>query len=177
MLEVLAVVAIVVAVAVALLVAYAAGRPDRFEVKRSLNIAAPAERIFPLIADLRRFNTWNPFATKDPGAQGTYDGPASGKGARFAFSGGKSGTGRIDILDAAPPSKVTMRLVMVKPMAADNRVDFILEPQGAGTRVTWAMSGPLPLFGRIMHLFINCDRMVGREFEAGLASLAAEAAR
>jgi Polyketide cyclase / dehydrase and lipid transport len=175
MLKIVTIGAGVLGVIVAAVLAYAATRPDRFEVQRSTSIRASAERIFPLINDLRTFNTWNPFDKKDPNMKGTYSGPESGKGAAYAFESSQAGTGRIEIADAAPPSRVTMRLTMMKPLAADNRVQFILQPQGDTTRVTWAMDGDVPFIGKLIHLFVDMDRMVGQEFAAGLAALKAKA--
>jgi hypothetical protein len=170
------VVSVIVALVAAVL-AYAATQPDRFEVQRSMSIRASADRIFPLINDLRTFNTWNPFDRKDPNIKGTYSGPESGKGAAYAFESSQAGTGRIEIADAAPPSRVTMRLIMTKPLAAENRVQFILQPQGDATRVTWAMDGDVPFVGKLIHLFVDMDRMVGQEFATGLAELKAKAER
>ncbi|MFL5066725.1 MAG: SRPBCC family protein [Xanthobacteraceae bacterium] len=167
----------VVAAAIAAVLAYAATQPDRFEVQRSTSIRASAERIFPFINDLRTFNTWNPFDKKDPNVKGTYSGPESGKGAAYAFESSQAGTGRLEIADAAPPSRVTMRLTMIKPLAADNRVQFILQPQGDMTRVTWAMDGDVPFVGKLIHLFVDMDRMVGQEFANGLAELKVKAER
>jgi len=160
-----------VVVIVAAVLAYAATRPDRFQIRRSTTIRASADRIFPLINDLRAFNSWNPFEKKDPNGKGTYSGPPSGTGAGYAFDSAKAGTGRLEIVDVAAPSRVTMRLTMVKPMNADNRVDFTLERQGDTTRVTWAMDGQVPFIGKVFHMFCDVDRMVGSDFEAGLADL------
>ncbi|MFL5043518.1 MAG: SRPBCC family protein [Xanthobacteraceae bacterium] len=167
----------VVAAAIAAVLAYAATQPDRFEVQRSTSIRASAERIFPFINDLRTFNTWNPFDKKDPNVKGTYSGPESGKGAAYAFESSQAGTGRIEIADTAAPSRVTMKLSMTKPLAADNRVQFILQPQGDTTYVTWAMDGDVPFVGKLIHLFVDMDRMVGQEFANGLAELKVKAER
>jgi Polyketide cyclase / dehydrase and lipid transport len=167
----------VVAAAIAAMLAYAATQPDRFEVQRSTSIRTSAERIFPFINDLRTFNTWNPFDKKDPNVKGTYSGPESGKGAAYAFESSQAGTGRLEIADAAPPSRVTMRLTMIKPLAADNRVQFILQSQGDTTYVTWAMDGDVPFVGKLIHLFVDMDRMVGQEFAKGLAELKVKAER
>jgi len=164
---------IVAAAIVAGLLAIAALQPDRFQVQRSTSIKASADAIFPLINDLRTFNTWNPFDKKDPDTKGSYSGPPSGKGASYAFESSKAGTGSLEIIDAAPPSKIAMRLTMIKPIAVDNRVEFTLEPQGENTRVTWAMDGQVPLVGKVLHLIFNMDKMVGGDFEAGLADLKA----
>ena len=113
------------------LFAYASTRPDTFAINRSANIAAPAERIFPLIANLRSMNAWSPFADPDPNIKIAYSGPESGTGAAHTWAGNsKVGEGRIEITDAQAPNKVALRLQMVKPLQADNQVEFTLQPQG-----------------------------------------------
>jgi hypothetical protein len=152
----------------------AATRSDTFRVQRSASIKAAPDRIFPLINDLHRFNGWNPFERKDPNLKRSYSGAQSGKGAAYAFAGnGEVGRGTIEIIASAPASKVTMTLHMLEPFETRNTVDFILQPKGDMTEVTWAMHGPVPYLAKIIHLFIDMDRMVGGEFEAGLASLKA----
>ncbi|TMH47167.1 MAG: polyketide cyclase [Betaproteobacteria bacterium] len=156
---------IVAALAIAGVLIAAATRSDTFRVQRSASIKAAPEKIFPLIDDLHRFNTWNPFAQQDPNLKGSYSGAASGKSAAYTFAGnGNVGKGTIEIIDSAPASRVTMTLHMLAPFETRNTVQFLLEPQGELTRVTWA---------KIIHLFIDMDRMVGSEFDAGLASLKA----
>lgn len=143
----------------------AAMRPDSFQIRRSATIHAAPERIFPLINDLHRFNTWNPF--DKPEMTGSYSGPQSGKGAAYAF-----GSGMIEITDSAPASSVTMALRMMQPFEVRNTVEFSLRPaSSAATEVAWTMHGPVPYVAKIIHLFIDMDRMVGAEFDAGLASL------
>ena len=132
----------------------AAMRPDSFRVQRSAQIKATPDKIFPLINDLHHFNSW--------------------KGAAYAFDGNSNvGKGSLEILDSAPASKVTMALRMREPFQVDHKVDFVLQAKGESTEVTWAMQGAVPYFAKIIHLFIDMDRMVGTEFEAGLASLKA----
>ena len=172
MLEFLIYAALVLAVAVVALLAYAATKPEMFSIQRTANIAVPPERIFPLIANLKSMNTWNPFVEPDPAVTIAYLGPESGKGAAHTWSGNsKVGEGRIEITEAQAPSKVAMRLQMVKPMKADNAVEFTLKPNPNGTDVTWAMSGKQPLMAKLMTIFIDCDKMVGSQFEKGLANL------
>jgi hypothetical protein len=102
----------------------------------------------------------------------TYSGAASGKGAVYAWQGNsKVGEGRMEISDTSPPSKVTIKLDFVKPFETHNIVEFTLEPQTDSTNVTWVMHGPNPYIGKVMQIFFNMDRMVGKDFEAGLANL------
>ena len=178
MIDILIYVAIALVVLVVALVAYAATKPDAFRVQRSTGINAPAERIFPLIANLKSMNTWNPFVEPDPAIKIAYSGPDSGKGAAHTWSGNsKVGEGRIEITDAAPSSRVTMRLDMLKPMKASNLVEFTLRPTGDSTAVSWAMSGRQPFIAKLMTVFIDCDKMVGSQFEKGLGKLKAIAER
>ena len=177
MLEILGYIALGLIGVIGAILAIASARPDTFQTARTARIGAPPERLFPLINDLRQMNTWNPYALRETGGTTAYKGAASGKGAKFEFAGSKSGAGNIEIVDSSAPSDVVMRLAMVKPFKADNTVRFTLQPQGAATDVTWAMSGRQPLLAKAMTLFINCDKMVGRDFEEGLANLKAIAER
>jgi hypothetical protein len=167
-------IALLIGAALAVLLLYAATRPDMFHVERSATIQAPPERLHPLINDLRGFNTWNPYARKDPAMQGQYSGPAAGPGAVYDFQGNKDvGKGRLGITASSAPSSVTMQLDMFEPFAARNTVTFTLVPEGGATRLTWAMDGPSPFISRLIGIFMNMDQMIGRDFEAGLGHLKA----
>ncbi len=173
MLDILLYVVMALIAAIVVLLLVASRRPDHFHSARSLRMAAPPERLFGLIENLREMNRWNPYALRETGGKAEYSGPERGKGARFDFAGSKSGSGYIEVLDSAAPSNVVMRLMMVKPFRADNRIEFTVAPAGGGSDVTWAMSGRQPLLMKAMSLIINCDKMVGRDFEEGLANLKA----
>lgn len=153
---------------------FAATKPDSFRVQRATSIKAPPERIFPHINEFQRWGAWSPYEKKDPAMKRTLSGPASGKGAVYAWEGnGDVGQGRMEIADASAPSRVTIRLDFVKPFEAHNIVDFTLEPKGDATHVTWDMRGPMPFISKVITLFVDMDRMVGSDFEAGLANLKA----
>jgi hypothetical protein len=169
-------IALVSVAAVGALLLYTATRPDHFSVQRSTVVQAPPAKLHGLIADLHQFNTWNPFEKGDPQSRGEYRGPAAGPGAAYHFGGGQSGDGTLTIL-ASAPTHVTMELHMVKPMEARNKVQFTLVPRGAATEVTWAMDGRTPFIGKLIHVFVDMDRMVGGQFEAGLADLKQRAER
>ena len=169
-------IALIVALALAALLAYAATRPDTFAVQRSAVIQAGPDRLFPLINDLHQFNTWNPYAQKDPAMRIDYRGPASGPGAAYDFSGNKDvGKGSIEVTSARAPIQVGMRLDMLEPFKGQNQIEFTLAPQGRATQVTWAMHGPSPFMARLVGIFFDMDHMIGRDFEAGLAQLKARA--
>jgi len=165
-------IAVVVVVLLAAILVFAATKPDTFRVQRVTSIKAPPEKIFPYLNDLRSFGTWSPYEKKDPAMQRTFSGPASGKGAVYEWEGDKNvGKGRMEIADTAPPSKVAIKLDFVRPFEAHNIVEFTLAPKGDSTDVTWAMQGPVPYVAKIMHVFVDMDSMVGKDFEAGLANL------
>ncbi len=152
-------------------VAYAATGPDSFRVERRITIAAAPERILPRIADLRAHQAWSPWEKKDPGMKRAYGGAPSGVGATYEWAGdGNVGEGRIRITEATP-ARVVMDLEFIKPFAARNVGEFVLTPKDGATEVTWAMSGPSPLISKVMDVVFGIDRMIGPEFEAGLAAL------
>ena len=167
---VLYVLAALVAIIVLVLL-IASRRQDEFSTSRSALIAATPETLFSHIDSLRAMNKWNPYALRETGGVANYSGPESGPGARFDFAGPKSGSGFIEILESRAPQQVIMRLMMLKPFKADNRVDLSLKPQGEATQITWTMSGRQPLMAKVMGMLIDCDAMVGRDFEEGLANL------
>ena len=155
---------------------FAATKPDTFRVQRAAGIKAPPEKIFPLINDLKSWRSWSPWEKKDPGMKRTYSAATSGKGATYAWEGNSEvGQGGMEIVESVPSSKIAMKLDFIKPFEGHNTVEFTLTPAGEMTNVTWAMQGPTPYFAKIIHVFINMDRMVGGDFETGLANLKAAA--
>ncbi|WP_428421134.1 SRPBCC family protein [Methylibium sp.] len=167
--------ALAVLAALALLLLYAATRPDQFRVERSLRIEAPPERVFALIEDLKGFNTWNPYARKDPAIKQRYGDVTRGPGAFYAWESKEVGVGSMKITDTAAPTHVTIALDFEQPFTAHNTAEFALRPDGGGTTVTWAMHGPATFVSKLMGVFFSMDRMVGRDFEAGLVNLKAAA--
>ena len=172
-------VVVLLVVSLAAVLAYAATKPDAFRVQRATVIKAPADKIFPLINDLRAQSTWSPFE-KDPDMKRTHSGPPQGPGAVYEWDGNRQvGAGRIAITDtkapsnAQTPSKVTLALDMSRPMEAHNVVEFTLEPNGDATNVTWTMHGAQPYLAKVMATVIDCDKMVGSMFEEGLGKLKA----
>ena len=172
MFEIIAIIAVVLAVAIAILLILAATKPDTFTVRRATTVKAPPERIFPLINDFHQWGTWSPYEAKDPAMKRTYSGTASGKGAVYAWQGNKNvGSGRMEILDSSVPSKIVIKLDFFAPFEGHNTAEFTMLPQGDVTNVTWLMHGPVPFMAKIMHVLMNIDRMVGKDFEIGLANL------
>jgi carbon monoxide dehydrogenase subunit G len=168
----LRIVLVVIVLLIAGVLVYAATRPDSFRVQRSANIKAPPDRIFALIDDLERWRAWSPYEAKDPAMKRTLGSVSRGKGAVYEWDGNRNvGQGRMEILESMPPAKITIKLDFLKPFEAHNTAEFTLEPQGEGTRVTWAIFGPMPYMSKLMGVFMDMDRMIGKDFEVGLATL------
>jgi hypothetical protein len=172
MFETLIIIAIVLAVAIAAVLIIAATKPDRFSVQRAAVVNAPAEMVFPLIADFHEWRKWSPWEDRDPDLKRTYGGAERGKGAIYAWEGNKNvGSGRMEILEANAPSLVKIQLDFLKPFEAHNTAEFTMLPQGNATNLTWAMHGPAPFMSKVMQVFMSFDKMIGKDFEAGLAKI------
>ena len=172
MFEIIAIIAIVLAIAIAAVLILAATKSDTLRVQRAISIKAPADRIFPLINDFHQWVTWSPYENRDPALKRTYSGADNGKGAVYAWDGNKNvGSGRMEILETAVPSKIVIKLDFFKPFEGHNTAEFTMLPQGDATNVTWLMHGPAPFMSKMMQVFINMDNMIGKDFAAGLANL------
>ena len=163
------VIAIVVFIVAVLILA--AGKPEIFRVQRQTTIQAPPEKIFPLINDYKQWSTWSPWEKKDAAMKRSFSGPATGKGSAYAWESKEVGMGDMLITESVPSSLVRIDLNFSKPFEAHNKVVFTIQPQAGGSTVSWEMAGPAPLLSRVMQVFFNMDRMVGKDFEAGLADL------
>ncbi len=167
---------LVVLALIAAVLLYATFQPDRFRVQRATTVHAPPEKIFPYINDLHQWAHWSPWAALDPAMQNTFSGAASGLGAAYAWQGNnKVGAGRMEIIESTPPSRIAIRLDFIKPFEAHNTAEFTLTAQDGATSVKWAMFGPSNYVAKLMGLFFSVDKMVGAQFERGLASLKAVA--
>jgi hypothetical protein len=160
------------AIIVLILVAFIASRPSDFRVTRSAAVGAPAEAVFAQVNDLRNWEAWSPWAKIDPNAKQTYDGPRSGAGATFAWSGNnKIGEGRMEITESRPNELVRFKLEFLRPFKATNAAEFTFKPHDGQTVVTWTMSGRRNFITKAIGLVLDCDKMCGCQFEKGLAQL------
>jgi uncharacterized protein YndB with AHSA1/START domain len=165
---------IVIVVLIAGVLAFALTKPDTFTVQRTASIKAPPEKIFAVLNDFHRWPEWSPWEKLDPAMKRTQSGATSGKGAVYAWEGNsKVGAGRMEILDAAPPSKVEIKLDFIRPFEGHNTNTFTVQPQGDATQVNWTMTGPTPYVSKLMQVFVSMDSMIGKDFESGLANLKA----
>lgn len=167
----------VLLLAIAVVLMLAAMRADQFSVSRKISVRATPEKIFPMINDFHRWVDWSPYEKIDADLKRGYAGAASGVGAAYTWEGQKTGQGSMDIVESVPPSRIAIKLEFTKPVRASNIATFELAPKGDSTEVTWSMSGPTPYLFKIVHVFINMDHMVGKDFETGLANLKALAER
>jgi hypothetical protein len=163
---------LILAVIVAVLVAIIATRPSSFRISRSGDISAPPAAVFPHVNDFHKWEAWSPWAKLDPHAKSTFEGPAAGVGAVFAWAGNKEvGEGRMTILESRPDEQLRIKLEFFKPFKATNTAEFAFKLEDGRTVVTWSMFGTNNFMAKAINLVINCDRMVGVQFEKGLANL------
>lgn len=163
---------IAVVVVVLGLAAYIATRPGEFQVARSATFAAPAPAVFAQVNELKKWEAWSPWAKKDPQAKNSYAGPAAGTGASMSWAGNREvGEGRMTIVGSTPNALVRFKLEFFKPFAATNSAEFTFREEGGRTALTWTMRGRNNFIGKAMCLVFDMDKMVGGDFEAGLAGI------
>jgi hypothetical protein len=152
------------------------GRMSSYEVSRSAFIPAPPEEIFPLVNSFLEWTKWSPWEAVDPEMDRSYSGNDAGVGARYAWSGNrKAGSGNMEIVESDFPGSIKVRLEFTKPFKAVNPTSFTFTPADGGTRVTWRMTGENKGLAKVFALVVNMDKMVGGDFERGLAALSAAA--
>ena len=163
-----------VAVVIGGFAAVVALQPSDFRIERSASIAAPAPAVFAQVNDFQNWRAWSPWEKLDPQLKRVYEGPKAGAGAQYAWVGNKDvGEGRMTILESRPGELVRIKLEFFKPFAATNTAEFSFKPAGDATQVTWSMAGQNNFVARAVCMFMNMDRMVGGQFEQGLAQIKA----
>jgi hypothetical protein len=161
-----------VAVIVVVFIILVATRPSDFRVTRTGRMMASVGLVFENVNDLHKWENWSPWAKIDPNAKSTFSGSPSGPGASMAWEGNnKVGAGRMTIADARPNDVIHLNLEFLRPFKANNLAEFTFKSEGNQTVVTWTMSGKNNFVGKTFSLFVDCDKMVGKDFEKGLASL------
>src|SRR3989442_1768538 len=163
---------ILVALAVIVLgfVGVVAMRPSEYRVARTATIAAPAPAVFAQVNDFHKWEAWNPWAKLDPAMKQAYEGAPAGIGAIYTWSGNNEvGEGRMTLTESRPSDLVRIRLEFLKPFATTSTAEFSFKPEGDHTAVTWSMAGKVNFMAKVVHLFMDMDRMIGGNFEKGLA--------
>ncbi len=160
-------------VAVILVLIMAVMKPNTFQYKRSASINAAPEKIFSLLNDFHQWTQWSPWEKLDMGMKKMYTGAATGVGAKYEWlsENKKVGNGKMEIVEAVPGKSLKIQIDFIKPFEAHNMIDFTLQTHGATTKITWMMTGSNPLMSKIMSVVINMEKLIGKDFETGLASL------
>lgn len=172
MIKVLKVAGAGLVLAVVVVLALAAGKPDEFRVERKVTVAASPAKIFPWLEDPRRTVEWSPWEKKDPNLRKTFSGAARGVGAVYEWDGNKDiGAGRLEIVEVEAPRKVVIDLHFLRPMEGRNVVRYEVTPVVGGSEVSWSIQGPMPFLSKVICVFMNMDKMIGGEFEKGLGDL------
>jgi Polyketide cyclase / dehydrase and lipid transport len=161
-------------VIIVVLVGVIAMQPSQFRVARATTIAAPAPVVFTQVNDFHKWEAWNPWGKLDPAAKQAYEGAPAGAGASYSWSGNSQvGEGRMTIVESRPSDLIRIKLEFFKPMAGTSEAAFTFKPEGDRTAVTWTMTGTNNFVGKAMCLIVNMDRMIGGQFEKGLADMKA----
>jgi hypothetical protein len=163
---------IIIAIVIVAFLVIASMRPSTFSLQRSAKINASPEKIFPHLNDFKNWGAWSPWDKMDPNLKRTFSGSASGEGAKYSWIGNnKVGEGSMEITKSVPNANVELNLNFLKPFKANNVTEFKITQNGNTSNVNWEMRGPLNLLMKIMHMFMNMDKMVGKDFEKGLTNL------
>jgi hypothetical protein len=165
-------IAVVVIAIVAAFAAFVATRPSEYQITRSRTLQAPPDVVHTYVNDFHHWPEWSPWEKLDPGMKRDISGPPSGPGAAYSWSGNDEvGEGRMTITDSQPPRSLTIRLEFVKPFADTSTTQFDFAPSAGGTNITWSMKGHHNFVSKAVCLFMDMDKMVGGQFEKGLADL------
>ena len=164
-LSALAVIVIVFTIIVAL-------QPSQFRVTRLATLTAPAPAVFAQVNDFHKWEAWSPWAKLDPAAKNSFEGPSAGIGAVFKWSGNNEvGEGSMTITESRPSELIRIKLDFTKPFEATNTTEFTFKPEGNQTTVTWSMFGTNNFIAKAFCLFMSMDKMVGGQFDKGLAQM------
>jgi hypothetical protein len=149
-----------------------ARQPGEFLVRRTATMAAAPPAVFAQVNDFRRWDAWNPWARIDPAMTQTYEGAPAGVGAIYTWAGNNEvGQGRMTIVESRPSDVIRIAMDFVKPLAGTSVAEFTFTPEGDRTIVTWSMRGEKSFVAKAIHLVMNMDRMIGGQFDKGLAAL------
>jgi hypothetical protein len=170
--KIVRIVLLVLLIAVVGVLGLAATKPDHYHVERNATMSAPPGAVFAQVNDFHNWEAWSPWEKIDPAMKRTFEGPANGKDASYAWVGNdKVGEGRMTIVESEPDSRVGIRLEFIKPWTETCQVSFALAPEGEGTKVTWGMDGTHSYTSKIFCVFMDMDKMIGTDYEKGLAQL------
>ncbi len=157
---------------IAIVLVIASTQSDDMNISRSAVVATPPEAVFKVVNDFRQWDAWSPWSQLDPNMKKTLEGPPEGVGAKYTWSGNNEvGEGSTTLVESVPSEKVGMKLEFIRPFAGTADVQFTFVPEGAGTKVTWSMQSKKPFMGKVVSLFMDCEKMCGDQFLEGLDKL------
>jgi hypothetical protein len=163
---------IAIAVILIVLVVVVAMQPSEFRVARSATLSAPSPAVFSQVNDFHKWEAWNPWGKIDPAMKQSYEGAPAGVGAIYTWAGNNEvGEGRMTIIESRPSELIRIKMEFFKPFAANSTAEFTFKPEGNQTAVTWSMAGENNFMAKAMHLFMSMDKMIGGQFEKGLAAM------
>jgi uncharacterized protein YndB with AHSA1/START domain len=162
------------AVVIVLFLIVVALQPKEFHVARSANMSAPPSAVFAQVNDFHKWAAWNPWGKIDPAMKQNYDGAPAGVGAVYTWAGNNEvGEGRMTIVESRPSELIRIKMEFFKPFAGMSTAEFSFRPEKEQTVVTWSMAGENNFMAKAVHLFMNMDKMIGGQFEKGLADMKA----
>jgi uncharacterized protein YndB with AHSA1/START domain len=165
---------IIAAIVIGLFIVFVAMRPSTFRYTRTAIIAAPPSQVFALVNSFQTWGLWSPWARLDPLARNTLSGPSAGKDAAFSWHGNnKVGAGHMVITESIPHERILIRLEFTKPFKAVNTTEFTFSAEGDYTKISWSMCGPVNFMGKLIGIFIDCEKMTGDMFIQGLDNMKA----
>ncbi|MDF4202704.1 SRPBCC family protein [Maribacter sp. SA7] len=164
---------IILGVIVALVIILALIAPKSYQVSRSIELEHPPEQIWPHLKFLKKQQQWSPWARKDPDMELIFTGIDGEVGATSHWNGNKEvGEGEQEITRIVEGERIEQDLRFLKPYKSQSDCYMNLESlEGNRSKVTWGFAGNNKFPMSIMMLFMSMDKMVGKDFEAGLENL------
>jgi Polyketide cyclase / dehydrase and lipid transport len=161
-----------IATIIVVFVVVVALQPSEYRVARSTTVAAPPPAVFAQVNDFHKWEAWNPWGKIDPAMKQAYEGAPAGIGAIYKWAGNNEvGEGRMTIIESRRSDLIRINLEFFKPFAGNSTAEFTFKPENNQTAVTWSMTGNNNFMAKAIHLFMNMDKMIGGQFENGLASM------
>lgn len=163
-----------IAILLAILAVIISRQPDDFRYTRTATMAAKPAEVYAQVIDLQKWEAWSPWAKLDPTAKNTFEGAESGVGQIFRWDGNKNiGAGSLEIVESKPNEFIKINMEFLKPFKATNTAEFTFMPEGSNTQVSWTMYGKANFFSKAIGLVVDCEKMIGEQFDAGLSNIKA----
>lgn len=146
-----------------------------YQLSRSVMIGADPALIHGLVNDLREWQAWSPWEGLDDDLERTYSGADRGVGCYYEWSGNRrAGRGSMKIVGSSP-ERIDVTTTFLKPFESTSDVVFRIVAADGGAQVTWEMSGEQTGLMSVLGRVVSMDRLVGKDFDKGLARLKAVA--